>query len=314
MNAINSLRDLAANPSRLNSKSVKIIRWISQLVTLGFVIAMAWTITEVVKNGGSLPVWVVGGIVVFIAAGISLGVAVMVYKDVANEVGPFDFSPSAAIHGQLVSKNLRVETAEATSVRAEINMTAGTLELMGGTADFMENAVMDSTFSYDNADWKQPEVSYTVDAAGQGNLVVKQKTTGRPAMRQGRADWVIRLRRDLPADLKVKIGAGKAKLALAGMNLSGLRVEGGVGELTIDMSGDWQQNLSAFIKSGIGDTTLRLPEKVGVRVQTTVGLGSVKPNNLTWEGTAYTNELYGKSDESLNITVEGGMGKLTLEQ
>jgi hypothetical protein len=43
-------------------------------------------------------------------------------------------------------------------------------------------------------------------------------------------------------------------------------------------------------------------------------LGSIQPHGLTWDGTAYSNALYGQAAVRLDITVEGGMGKLTLEQ
>jgi hypothetical protein len=179
---------------------------------------------------------------------------------------------------------------------------------MGGATD-----VMEADFTYDDADWKPPLVSYDVDASGQGDLVVTQKATGRPAMRQGRCEWTIRLNQDLPTELKVKSGAGKADLRLSGLTLPSLRVESGVGELTLDLSGEWRRSTQAFVKAGIGDTVVRLPQDAGVRVQSTVGLGSIHPHGLTWDGEAYTNALYGQAAVTLDITVEGGIGKINLE-
>jgi hypothetical protein len=156
-------------------------------------------------------------------------------------------------------------------------------------------------------------VEYGVDAAGQGSLVVKQRATHRPAMRQGRSEWVIRLNSDLPTELTIQFGAGKADLRLAGLALTRLRVESGVGELAVDLSGEWGHSLEAFVKAGIGDTTLRLPQNAGVRVQSAVSLGSIQPHGLTWDGTAYSNALYGQAEVTLDISVESGMGKITLK-
>jgi hypothetical protein len=172
--------------------------------------------------------------------------------------------------------------------------------------------VLDASFTYDNADWKPPEVDYEVDGAGSGSLKVEQKATGRPTMRQGQCEWVLRLSQDLPTKLEVRFGAGKADLRLGGMMLDQLHVEGGVGELSLDLSGEWKRSMRAFVKSGIGDTTLRLPQNAGVRIQSTVGLGSIQAHSLKWDGEAYTNDLYGQAAVSLDITVEGGMGKINL--
>ena len=78
------------------------------------------------------------------------------------------------------------------------------------------------------------------------------------------------------------------------------------------VSADPERNLDVFVKSGIGDTSLRFPKNTGVRVRSTVGFGSIKPNGLNWDGEFYTNDLYGQSAATLEITIEGGMGKITL--
>jgi hypothetical protein len=145
-------------------------------------------------------------------------------------------------------------------------------------------------------------------------LLIKQRATGRPAMRQGRNDWAIQLNDNLPTDLKVRVGAGQATLVLGGLSLTRLHVEGGVGAATLDLSGAWKQNLDAYIKSGIGSLTLRLPTSVGVRVETQVGLGDTQQHGLTWNGDAHINALYGHSPVALDILVEGGIGAIKLEQ
>jgi hypothetical protein len=292
-----------------NPQVIKAIQTLSWVINTIFLVTLGWAIYQAAVNGRPLPVWAWIGVVVLFAVGIGLAVAVIVYRGVVGQAGPFDLRPSSHVTGELKSEAKRVQAGGASSLRADIKMAEGVLQLMGGTPD-----VMDATFLYDDADWKQPAVEYEVDGAGQGNLAVKQRATHRPAMRQGRNEWVIRLNQDLPAELDVKFGAGKADLRLSGLTLTRLRVESGVGELTLDLRGEWKRSMEAFVKAGIGDTVLRLPEDVGVRVQSTVGLGSIKPHGLAWDGQAYTNALYGQTAVALDITVEGGMGKITLEQ
>jgi hypothetical protein len=67
------------------------------------------------------------------------------------------------------------------------------------------------SFTYDDADWKPPDEEYAVDAAGQGNLMVKQRATHRPAMHQGRSEWLIHLNQDLPTELSLPPERGKPR-------------------------------------------------------------------------------------------------------
>lgn len=297
---------LSKGRNRQFMKAVQILSWV---ITAIFLVALFWTIYQAAVNGNLVPAWAWFGIVVLFAAAIGLAVAAVVYRGVAEQTGPFDFRPSSRVTGELQNETRRVEAGGASSLHAEVKMTQGVLQLLGGAT-----GVMDAEFTYDDADWKQPEVDYAVDADGQGNLAVKQKATHRPAMHQGRSEWVIRLNQDLPTDLNVKFGAGKADLDLSGLPLTRLRVESGVGELALDLSGEWRRSLEAFIKAGIGDTVVRLPQNVGVRVQSTVGFGSINSHDLTWDGQAYTNTLYGQAAVALDIIIEGGMGKISLEQ
>lgn len=290
-----------------NQQLLRVVVILSRVVTVIFLIALVWAIYQALVNQRPLPLWAWLGIVAIFAAAIGLGVAVIVYRGVAKQVGPFDFRPSSLVAGELTSETRNVQAGGATSLNAAIKMMAGTFQLLGGAMD-----IMDASFTYDDADWKPPSVEYSVDDAGVGSLIVEQKATGRPAMRQGRCEWVLRLSQDLPMNLSVRVGAGKADMRLGAMTLDQLHVEGGVGELALDLSGEWKQSMRAFIKSGIGDTTLRLPQNVGVRIQSTVGLGSIQTQNLNWDSQAYTNALYGQSAVSLDITIEGGMGKINL--
>jgi hypothetical protein len=292
-----------------NRQVIKVIQVLSWIVTAIFLIALAWAIYQAVVNGNPLPVWAWLGIVALFAVAVGLGVMVIVYRGVAKEVGPFDFRPSSHLTGELKREVKHVEAGGASSLQVELDMLSGILQLTGGTPEALE-----ASFTYDDADWQEPELEYAVDAAGLGKLVVEQKGTNRPAMRQGRCEWDVRLSQDLPLELHVKFGAGKADLKLAGLSLSRLQVEGGVGALVLDLSGEWGHSLEAMVRTGIGDTTLRLPQNAGVRLQSMVGFGSTHPAGLAWDGEAYTNAAYGKSPVTLEITVEGGMGKINFEQ
>lgn len=311
MNPTNSPLDSSKQLGRRTYRKAQLMRTIqtlSRIVTAAFIIALMWAIYEAVANDNPLPVWTWLGLLVLLAMVIGVGVAVLVYRSVSSETGPFDLRPSSHVTGELRSDPRRVEAGAAVSLRAEIKMTQGVLRVKGGTA-----AAMEADFTYDDADWKAPEVDYAVNSTGQGNLVVKQRATHRPAMRQGRSEWDIRLNERLATDLKVRFGAGKAELRLSGMTLEHLHVESGVGELVVDLSGEWLRSTEIFLKAGIGDTVLRLPSGTGVRLRSSVGMGSMQAPGLTWDGDAYANALHGQSPVTLDVVVEGGVGKVAVE-
>ncbi|RPI82394.1 MAG: hypothetical protein EHM41_18455 [Chloroflexi bacterium] len=288
-----------------NKRFIRVLSWIINLV---FLIALVWAIFTAIVTGNPLPVWAWLGIVVLFAVAIGLIVTAVVYRGVVSQKGPFDFWPSARVTGELRTETRQVEANGALSVRAEIHFTEGILQLANGAADLME-----AEFTYDSADWKPPNIEYSIDPTGPGNLIVNQKATHRPAMRQGRCEWNLHLNGEQLDELNVKFGAGKAELRVGDLNLSRLRIESGVGELIVDLRGEQKRNLEAVIKAGIGETILRLPEQTGVRVHTSINFGNLKQQNMNFDGQAYTNSSYGKSLTNIDINLESAMGKVTIE-
>jgi hypothetical protein len=171
--------------------------------------------------------------------------------------------------------------------------------------------LLEADFTY-NVDKLKPEVEYS-----DGTLVVWQpEAEGLPAL-QGitdfRNEWSLRLSGAVPIDLSVIMGGGTSDLQLAGLSLTGLDINIGAGESTVDLSGDWASDLDATIEIGAAIVTLRLPKDVGVRVEVDAGPTMIDASGLTQDGNVYTNAAYGVSDVTLEIDIEAGVGKITLE-
>jgi hypothetical protein len=135
---------------------------------------------------------------------------------------------SQARVGALQTESQSVELGDARSVRVEINLGAGDLQVAGGAEKLLE-----ADFTYNVARLK-PEVKYT-----EGTLVVRQpETEGLPDLRDitdFRNQWGLRLNDEVPIDLSVDMGAGTSDLQLAGLSLTGLDVNLGAGEYKVDM-------------------------------------------------------------------------------
>jgi hypothetical protein len=200
-----------------------------------------------------------------------------------------------------------VEPEGAETVRAEIAMGAGILDISGGAQQLME-----ANFAYNVPEW-EPEVDYEV-TGGEGVLRVEQPSAegGIDLTGDARNEWEVRLNEGMPTDLSVRIGAGESDLELGSLNLTGLSIEMGAGASTVDLRGEWEEDLEAKIRGGAGSATLRLPTNVGVRVETSGGLGEIEARDLRREEGAYVNEAYGESDVTLEVDFEGGVGRLSL--
>src|SRR5918999_1107044 len=202
--------------------------------------------------------------------------------------------------GEMQRESRSIQAEKAQSVRANLKMGAGELNLTGGADQLME-----ADFAYNVSDWK-PEVNYNVSGEV-GELIVKQGGGGGVNLGgDARNEWDIRLNDEVPTDLEVQMGAGESDLDLDDLTLTGLELEMGAGRTTIDLTGDYDRDLVASIQGGVGQATVQLPSEVGVRVEAQGGLGEINAERLQKEGEAYVNDSYGDSEVTLDVDIQGG--------
>ncbi len=199
-----------------------------------------------------------------------------------------------------------VKLGQAKSVSVELSMGAGELTIRGGASDMMNGA-----FTYNVPAWK-PRIGYR-ESGDQGTLTIEQPGEKHSDSGDTRYSWDVQLNDKTPVDVHVEMGAGKSNLELGGLSLRKLHVEIGAGQSLVDLVGNWKHDVDAHIEGGVGQATIRLPRGVGVHVTVEGGLGSVSAADLRKDGDAYVNEEYGKSPVTVNVRVEGGVGKVILE-
>src|SRR5712692_4046221 len=207
---------------------------------------------------------------------------------------------------ELSTETQTVKVGQAKSVSVELSMGAGEMRVKGGAKDLMEG-----TFTYNVPAWK-PKISYS-ESSERGKLTIEQPGG---AHRQGgdtKYSWDVQLNNKLPIEIHVSMGAGKSNFELGGLSLSKLHVEMGAGDSTVDLAGNWKHDVDAHIEGGVGRATIKLPRGVGVRVTVEGGLGSVSAPDFKKQGDAFVNDEYGKSRVTVNVKVEGGIGKVILE-
>ena len=209
--------------------------------------------------------------------------------------------------GEMRHESRTIQPENAQSVRANLKMGAGELQVVGAA-----DALMEADFSYNVADWK-PKVSYEV-AGEAGELSVRQGSGG--GVRLGgdaRNEWNLRFNDEVPIDLRVQMGAGESDLDLDSLALTGLNLEIGAGRTTVDLTGDYEQDFDASIQGGVGQATVLLPSEVGVRARAEGGLGKINAEGLQREGDSYVNDAYGSSNVTVDVDVQGGVGEINLK-
>ena len=209
--------------------------------------------------------------------------------------------------GEMQRESRSIQPENAQSVRANLRMGVGELNVTGGA-----DALLEADFSYNVADW-QPEVDY--DQSGDtGELTVEQGSSeGVPLRGDARNEWEVRFNDEVPSDLHVQMSAGESDLDLDSLTLTGLDLEMGAGKTTVDLTGDYSQDLDASIEGGVGEASVLLPSEVGVRVRAEGGLGKINAEGLQREGDSYVKDAYGESDVSVDVDVRGGVGQINLE-
>lgn len=209
--------------------------------------------------------------------------------------------------GRILHETQAAELQGAKRVSADINIPAGSVTISAGSS-----RLLDADFEYDDTEGK-PTVDYNV-SGDHGELSVTQVDESHTRWGGREDNWDLRIGGGVPIDLRLDMGAGQSNLKMNGVDLNRLEVHMGAGELHLDLTGVRKSDLDANIQGGVGSATIRLPKDVGVRVNASGGIGSVNAHGLQRDGDAYINAAYGKTPATINLTVEGGVGEINLNE
>jgi hypothetical protein len=197
-----------------------------------------------------------------------------------------------------------VERQGAKSVHVSLETSAGEFNISGGSSH-----LLDADFNYSGS-YETPRVDYNV-ADGVGHLNISQDSGG-THFGTTHNQWNLHFSNEVPLELKVEMGAGRGQLHLRDMPVTRLEMSMGAGQGDLDLTGDRKNDLVADLEGGVGQVTIRLPRKVGVVVRASGGIGAVDAHGLRHEDGEYTNEAYGKTPATIRLTVQGGVGQISL--
>jgi hypothetical protein len=189
-------------------------------------------------------------------------------------------------------------------VRVNLDLSGGTMKVAGGT-----DKLAAADFTYGSAASK-PEVHYS-SAAGNGSLTIKQSGTSSTLTHTSK-EWDVHLNQKVPMELRISLGGGEAKLDLGSLTLRDLEVQEVAGTLDLDLRGVPKMSYQVRVQGGAGEATLHLPSSVGVDAQVSGGIGEVNASGLRKDGNRYVNDALGKSNVTIHVDFQGGVGSINL--
>lgn len=209
--------------------------------------------------------------------------------------------------GKVNEESIAVKKDKAKELDVELNLGLGEITVQKGAKEWVEGDVL-----YNIKDLK-PKVQYDLHQ-NKGEVVIKHKNVKNFRISEIKNEWDLKLTDKVPIDLKVNTGASRANLDLQGLKIARLDIETGVGELTVDLGGDWKKSFESNIETGVGKTTVILPKKVGVKITIEKGIGSTDVVGFISKGEGvYVNEAFEDADVILTVNTEMGVGDVTFK-
>ncbi len=120
---------------------------------------------------------------------------------------------------------------------------------------------------------------------------------------------------------KISMDVGASALTINGLgnaNFDRLSFDGGVGDFTLDFSGDFKHTSYVDIDIGLGSLTILVPKDAGVQIKTESSfLSSVDIDEDDFdevEDDLYESDNFGDTDKELIIDIEVGLGSVEVER
>jgi len=110
------------------------------------------------------------------------------------------------------------------------------------------------------------------------------------------------------------VGAAKFDaIGLGNLNARRLDFNGGVGDVTLDFTGEWASDMAATVRMGLGSLTLRVPRGLGLRVEKGGLLVGFDSQGLIKRGDVFYSENWESADRKLTLDIEAAFGAIRVQ-
>jgi hypothetical protein len=189
----------------------------------------------------------------------------------------------------------------------QIEQSAGSLRLVGSpeTSDLIHGEIflsgrerLESDFSFTN---------------GSARFILRSSGTPFFTLSRWREPWTwnLVLNRQVPIDLQVNLGAGRALVDLHNLQIERLDLQVGAGDLTIILPAEGI--VQGNIEGAVGQTTLFIPAGMAVRLRTDTGLTAIQaPGDFTIQEDVYISPGFETAPNRSDLDVSQALGNLRI--
>jgi hypothetical protein len=125
--------------------------------------------------------------------------------------------------------------------------------------------------------------------------------------------WEFQIAQQIPLTLRVSQGVGSANLDLAALELEGLELSMGAGQITASLPDG--QSFSGRLSAGLGQLLVIVPAGAGVRIQSGAALAAfTAPPGYQQSGNVYTSPSYSTADERIDLELSVAIGSVVVQE
>lgn len=111
----------------------------------------------------------------------------------------------------------------------------------------------------------------------------------------------------------ISSGAGEITVNRAGNSgCQSWRFDGGVGAVTLDLSGSWPADARITLNMALGGVTLAAPSDLGLRVRLSGFLAGFDAKGFSKDGKTYTSTNYASAKRHIEVEVSSALGGVTV--
>ena len=115
--------------------------------------------------------------------------------------------------------------------------------------------------------------------------------------------------------LDISLGAASFRgLRLANANAAEIRVDAGIGNVELDMGGEWSSDIELNVEVSLGAVTIHVPPDVGIRASHRKVIAGFDGDGLIERDGAWVSTNWDSAPRKLRITAETILGKLTIDR
>ena len=134
----------------------------------------------------------------------------------------------------------------------------------------------------------------------------------------GASETKLRFERPNPVRMErmeLRVGAADFQVGqLGNARFDSFDFAGGVGDVTLDFTGDWEGDATARVKLTLGSLTLRLPADIGVRITRSTLLTSFEASGFRKIDGGYESDNWDEAGEHLELHVDTKFGSVEIER